>query len=134
MQNDGVPLRLGEFPQRGHQQDMVGRDRLDGVRIAAPGPGHGRVLGLAPPGHGQPIGDGPQPGLRGVDQGELVAAFPGAGERLLDDVLGLGEVAAHGVHLSDEPTRIRRVELVELGDVHAALGPPLRAHVLRCHP
>ncbi len=50
------------------------------------------------------------------------------GERLLDDVLGLVDVADHGHHLPDQPGVVGAVEPLEVGSGHglpwfAALSP-----------
>jgi hypothetical protein len=81
-----------------------------------------------PPGPAEVDCDRAQPRLGIVRMPELPLVLDRPGEGLLDDVLGLAEVATHGVQLSDQAPVGRHVDLPDEVVVHAAPFRGLQLH------
>lgn len=100
-----------------------------GERPASDNPGLGLPLqplpkdAASPTGPRQVHGDGPQPSLRVVGLSEAAAVLHGSHEGLLNDVLGVRQVAADGVHLADETLVGRVVHLLYEPFTHGLASP-----------
>lgn len=91
------------------------------VLPVVPPPGRGGPHPASPPADREAPGDRPYPGLRTGVRPQIRPPSPAAHERLLDDVLGLVEIAGHQVHLAHQPRHGARVELLELVVGHMRL-------------
>jgi len=121
-QHDPLPFR--QPAQRGDQRHGVRAYLRHDMPGQLPGRGAGSA-GAPKAADGQVRRHPPHPRLRRVERGDLVPALPGPGERLLGDVLGIGEVAGECVRVPDNSPRSRTIEIGELGHTLVARPPPV---------